>query len=102
MLDHPADRKQRRRELCTFLVRCWSDPGDDVLVTVRSFSVYEAAQDAKFEHPEYDNYDPVCFLQDAPLPFSGAAVEEGSHTAPRDGPWTAGEPATASGTAHSE
>src|SRR5262245_10167169 len=63
MLDRAADQNEERKELCTFLVRCWSDPGDDLLVTVRSFSIYQAAQDARFEYPEYDNYDPVCFLQ---------------------------------------
>jgi hypothetical protein len=77
MLDHPADQDERRRELCTFLVRCWSDPGDDVLVAVKSFSIYQAAQDARFEHPQYDNYDPVCFFQNMPIPSSGAADEEG-------------------------
>ena len=69
MLDRTADQNERRRELYTFLVRCWSDPGDDVLVTVKSFSIYQAAQDARFEHPQYDNYDPVCFLQNMRVPF---------------------------------
>jgi hypothetical protein len=63
MLDRTTDQNEGRKELSTFLVRCWSDPGDDLLVTVRSFSIYQAAQDARFEYPEYDNYDPVCFLQ---------------------------------------
>jgi hypothetical protein len=66
MPDHTTDHVERAKELSDFLVRCWSDPGDELLVTVRSFSVYQAAQDARFEHPGYDNYDPVCFLPGPP------------------------------------
>lgn len=66
MSDPTADRTERPKELLAFLVRCWSDPGDELLVTVRSFSVYQAAHDARFEHPGYDNYDPVRFLPSAP------------------------------------
>lgn len=82
MLDRPADQNERRKQLCTCLVRCWSDPGDEVLVTVKSFSIYEAAQDAMIEHPEYDNYDPVCLLRNVLVPL-GSAVEEGDHIVPR-------------------
>src|SRR5262245_5912391 len=77
MFDHPTDQNERRKELCTFLVRCWSDPGDDIFVTVKSFSVYEAAQDARIEHPEYDNYDPVCFLQNVLDGLDGLDVLDG-------------------------
>jgi hypothetical protein len=91
MFDHPDGEGERRKELCTFLVRCWSDPGDDVLVVVKSFSIYEAAQDARFEYPEYDNHDPVCFLQNALVPRLGSAVEEG--TVPRAVPTEPGGPA---------
>lgn len=53
------------KELSTFLVRCWSDPENDVLVTIKSYSVYEAADDARFEFPGYERYDPVRVLQEA-------------------------------------
>ena len=53
------------RELSTFLVRCWSDPENDVLVKVVSYSVYQAADDARVEFPGYENYDPVRVLREA-------------------------------------
>jgi len=56
--DHP-----KRKALSTFLVRCWSDTDGDVLVKVKSFSVYQAADDARHEHPEYQYYDPVRVLK---------------------------------------
>jgi hypothetical protein len=53
------------KQLSTFLVRCWTG-AEDVLVKVRSYSVYEAADDARHEHPGYENYDAVLVLQSAP------------------------------------
>jgi hypothetical protein len=103
MFDHPADQDEKRKELHTFLVRCWSDPGEDVLVIVKSFSIYEAAQDARCEYPEYDNHDPVCFLQNALVHLLGSAVEEGARTVlgavstdPRGGAVPAARSATSS------
>jgi hypothetical protein len=59
-----ADRDHPKREaLSSFLVRCWSDADDAVLVKVKSFSVYQAADDARHEHPGFQYYDPVRALQ---------------------------------------
>jgi hypothetical protein len=38
------------RLLMTVLVRCWSDANNEILVEVRSYSVYQAADDARNEH----------------------------------------------------
>jgi hypothetical protein len=53
------------KQLSIFLVRCWSGT-EDVLVKVESYSVYEAADDARHEHPGYEHYDAVLVLQSAP------------------------------------
>jgi hypothetical protein len=53
------------KQLSTYLVRCWSGT-EDVLVRVESYSVDEAADDARHEHPGYEHYDAVLVLQSAP------------------------------------
>lgn len=61
----PNTGKLTTKVLTAVLVRCWSDPGNDVLVEIKSYSVYEAADDARNEYPGYAYYDPVRVLRGA-------------------------------------
>jgi hypothetical protein len=45
--------------LSKFKVRMWSDCGTEEYVIIESYSIYEAALDARYEHPEFENYDAV-------------------------------------------
>ena len=42
-----------------FKVRMWSDCGTEEHAIIESYSVYEAALDAQYEHPEFEYYDTV-------------------------------------------
>jgi len=58
-----ATNESKPKELSKFLVLCWSDADSDVLVEIKSYSVYQAADDARHDYPGFAYYDPVRVLQ---------------------------------------